>query len=66
MGLDELGVLYCYPDDPAFREALGALPEGREVGMDGRDYVKVRLLAEADPQEASLIEELGLREWTGP
>ena len=24
--LDELGVLYCYPDDPTFRDALADLP----------------------------------------
>lgn len=63
--LDELGVLYCYPDDPSFRDALGDLPESKALGMDGRDYVKVGFLAEADAQEASLIEELGLQAWKG-
>jgi hypothetical protein len=61
--LDELGVLYCYPDDPSFRDALGDLPESKAVGMDGRDYVKVNFLAEADAQEASLLSELGLVPW---
>jgi hypothetical protein len=56
--LDELGVLYCYPDDPAFREALGDLPCTDALGMDGRDYVKVGFLQEADAEEARLIEVL--------
>lgn len=64
--LDELGVLYCYPDDPSFRDALGDLPLGPALGMDGRDYVKVTFLSEADAEEQALIEDLGLREWTGP
>lgn len=68
--LDELGVLYCYPDDPAFRAALlGAseqgIPESKELGMDGRDYVRVTFLAEADAEEASLLAELSLQEWKG-
>ncbi|MFZ5481890.1 MAG: hypothetical protein ACOZNI_34335 [Myxococcota bacterium] len=61
--LDELGVLYCYPDDPAFRDALAGLPETADVGMDGRDYVRVSFLAEADAQEASLLSDLGLIAW---
>jgi hypothetical protein len=63
--LDELGVLYCYPDDPAFRAALGDLPETKEVGMDGRDYVRVTFLAEADEEEASLFQALSLQKWGG-
>jgi hypothetical protein len=59
--LDELGVLYCYPDDPAFRAALGDLPESKETGMDGRDYVRVELLSDADEQEQSLIPALALQ-----
>ena len=61
--LDELGVLYCYPDDPAFRDALGNLPETTSVGLDGRDFVKVSFHAAADAEERTLIEALGLREW---
>ena len=61
--LDELGVLYCYPDDPAFREALDGLPETSTVGMDGRDYVRVQFLAEADAQETALRERLSLQKW---
>lgn len=63
--LDELGVLYCYPDDPGFRDALGGLPESTEVGLDGRDYVRVELHAAADAEEVGFIEGLGLREWAG-
>ncbi len=63
--LDELGILYCYPDDPAFRTALAGLPESKEVGMDGRDYVRVELLAEADAQEQSLVQALALQHWKG-
>lgn len=62
--LDELGVLYCYPDDPAFREALGGIDAGEQLGLDGRDYVKVMFLAEADAEEAALLAEL--REIEGP
>ncbi len=63
--LDELGVVYCYPDDPAFRAALADLLESKAVGMDGRDYVRVGFLADADDQERSLIVELALQRWTG-
>ncbi|MDP2311443.1 MAG: hypothetical protein Q8P41_00945 [Pseudomonadota bacterium] len=63
--LDELGVLYCYPDDPAFRAALAGIPESKEVGMDGRDYVRVTFLAEADAEEASLFQALSLQRWGG-
>jgi hypothetical protein len=63
--LDELGVLYCYPDDPAFREALAGIPLTTEVGMDGRDYVRVELLAQADAQEQALVHALALQRWNG-
>jgi hypothetical protein len=63
--LDELGVLYCYPDDPAFREALGKLPQSGAVGMDGRDYVRVELLSEADAEERALMAALSLQRWDG-
>ncbi len=61
--LDELGVLYTYPDDVAFRAALEpfGLPLGATLGLDGRDYVRVEFLADADREEAALIERLGLR-----
>jgi hypothetical protein len=61
--LDELGVLYCYPDDPAFRAALEGIPASADVGLDGRDYVKVNFLSEADGEERDLIERLALQKW---
>lgn len=63
--LDELGVLYCYPDDPSFREVLAGLPERSTLGMDSRDYVKVSFVAEADAQEQSLFEALNMVRWSG-
>lgn len=59
--LDELGLLYCYPDDPIFRDALGDLPEISTPGMDTRDYVRVNFLASADAEELSLMHELSLQ-----
>jgi hypothetical protein len=61
--LDELGVLYTYPDDPAFRDVLAEIPELPTVGMDGRDYVRVNFEASADEMERTLWEELAMREW---
>lgn len=58
--LDELGVLYCYPDDPSFRDILVELPESSATGMDARDYVKVFFRSQADAQEDALIRDLGL------
>ncbi|MSP56321.1 MAG: hypothetical protein EXR69_12075 [Myxococcales bacterium] len=62
--LDELGVLYCYPDDLAFRDALEALGVslGPELGLDARDYVRVELLNVADAQELALIADLRMRQ----
>ena len=61
--LDELGVLYTYPDDPAFRDVLADIPELPTVGMDGRDYVRVNFEASADEMERTLWAELAMREW---
>lgn len=63
--LDELGLLYCSPDDPAFRDALTALliPEADVPMMDKRDYVQVSFLAEADAQEESLWDDLKMLRW---
>ena len=48
--LDELGMLYAYPDDPAFRRALEAIGvnEGTGHTLADRDYLKVEFLAAAD------------------
>lgn len=61
--MDELGLIYVYPDDVAQREALSAagVPEGSAQTMLERDYVRVELHAEADTEEAGLIAALGLQ-----
>lgn len=64
--LEEIGVLYAYPDDPAFRDALAerGVPEARVPTMAERDYVKVNFLAQADALERQLIGALGLSRWS--
>lgn len=64
--LDELGMLYAYPDDPMFRDVLAAqgVPEGAGQTLDERDYVRVEFLAGADAQEERLIRDLRLAPWT--
>lgn len=62
--LDELGMIYLYPDDPAFRErleALGVPGQDKLKTMAERDYVRVEMQAIADPQEAILLAELSLQ-----
>ncbi len=61
--LDELGLLYVYPDDPSLRDTLAAagVPEGQAPTMLERDYVRVELHADADAQETGLIAALGLQ-----
>ena len=62
--LDTDGLLYCYPDDPAFRDALEAagITEAQVPTMADRDYVKHWFHAEADPHEEALRTALGLQE----
>ena len=62
--LDELGVLYCYPDDPSFRDALEGIPQRKDLTLDTRDYVKVNFVAAADAEEQSLWDRFGMREWS--
>lgn len=64
--LEEIGVIFAYPDDPAYREVLLAagVPERRVQTMAERDYVKVNFLAEADAQERELMQALGLVRWS--
>lgn len=60
--LDELGTVFCYPDDPAFRDVLEGLgiPEVQGLQtMTDRDYVKVNFDARADGQEELFIRGLG-------
>jgi hypothetical protein len=60
--LDHDGVLFCYPDDPAFRAALdqAGVPAVDVEMMHERDYVKHWFRAEADPLEEELARLLGL------
>jgi hypothetical protein len=65
--LDELGMLYVYPDDFVFRDTLTMLgwPEMKHESMAQRDYVKVNFSVVADEQERSLITSFGLVRWEG-
>ncbi|MDP6934632.1 MAG: hypothetical protein QGG40_17045, partial [Myxococcota bacterium] len=65
--LEEIGVLYAYPDDPLFRETLEAhgIQQGVEPTLAVRDYVRVNFVPEADEQEADLKQSLGLVPWGG-
>ena len=60
--LDHDGMLFCYPDDPAFRSALelARVPAVDVETMHERDYVKHWFRAEADPLEDELARLLGL------
>lgn len=62
--LDEDGLLYCYPDDPSFRDVLAAegVPAHDVSTMNDRDYVKHWFRAEADAAEDALIATLRLTE----
>lgn len=61
--LDGDGLLYCYPDDPAFRDVVADLLPEREVEtLLDRDYVKHWFQAEADAEEDDFITTLGLTE----
>ncbi len=62
--IDEDGVLYAYPDDPAFRDALTALDLAEQDvdTMRDRDYVKHWFRAECDAIEHQLLDQLGLTE----
>ncbi len=64
--LDGDGLLYCYPDDPGFRDALGAtgIAEGKVETLQERDYVRHQFHAAFDAQEDHLIAALGLVEVT--
>lgn len=62
--LDTDGLIYCYPDDPAFRDALSAagVPEEEHPTMSDRDYVKHWFHAPNDALEDQLLATLGLTE----
>ena len=65
--LDELGMLYIYPDDFLFRDTLSASGwiEAKHESMADRDYVKVFFDAQADEQEKQLMQALGMIRWEG-
>ena len=66
--LEELGVIYVYPDDPSFRDICvrhSLREDPRAQTMASRDYVKVNFLSEADVQEERLVWKLGLQSWPG-
>ncbi len=60
--LDELGLLYVYPDDPAFRGVLDRAGLHRFEGptLADRPRVRVAFLARADAMEPALLARLGL------
>lgn len=62
--LDPDGLLFCQPDDPAFRDVLlgEGLSEGEFPTIADRDYVKHWFRAEADPLEDGLRAALGMVE----
>lgn len=62
--LDEDGVLYVYPDDPAFRDVLEAegLPDAQIRTLADVDYPMRWFHGENDAVEVTLIEQLGLTE----
>ena len=65
--LDELGMVYIYPDDFLFRDTLVASGwvEAKHDSMASRDYVKVFFSAEADQEEETLMSSLGMVRWEG-
>jgi len=62
--LDQDGLLYAYPDDPTWRDALASLgvPEDEAQTLAERDYVKHWYHAENDALEAELVVRLRLTE----
>ena len=65
--IDEIGMMYLYPDDPSFQHSLNQLGWHNmpHQSMASRDYVRVNFLSEADALEHALIQSLGLVEWEG-
>jgi hypothetical protein len=65
--LDGDGLIYCYPDDPSFRDACLAngLAFGPVQTLLHRDYVRQYFHAACDALEAGLIDGLGLSEMPG-
>ena len=65
--LDELGLLYAYPDDPSFVEILEGcqVPQQTVPTLADRDYVRVAFCSEADSQEQALLQALNLSPYGG-
>ena len=65
--LDELGMIYVYPDDFLFRDVLqeAGWIEAKHESMAERDYVKVFFDSDADAQEQTLLQSLGMIRWEG-
>ena len=65
--LEEIGLMFCYPDDPSFHDVLQkhGLVEARIPTMAERDYVRVAFNSDADADEVGLIAGLGLRPYGG-
>ena len=61
--LDELGMVYLYPDDPAFRVALesAGVEQSSAPTMADRDYVRVEFDAAADAEEQALLQDLSMQ-----
>jgi hypothetical protein len=60
--LDELGLIYVYPDDPSFRRLLEdrQVPQVAAPTLADRDYVRVAFCSEADSEEQGLLQALNL------
>ncbi len=61
--LDADGVMYAYPDDPAFRDALASVGVAETTQLSTvaqRNYVQQWYHAECDAEEAALVASLGL------
>jgi hypothetical protein len=61
--LDELGMVYLYPDDPAFRATLETAGVGQSSAptLADRDYVRVEFDAAADSEEQALLKDLSMQ-----
>lgn len=65
--LDEMGLIYAYPDDPSFVEILEErqVPQQAQPTLADRDYVRVAFCSEADSQEQALLQALNLSPFGG-
>jgi hypothetical protein len=65
--LDELGLMYVYPDDPSFGDILEErqVPQAAQPTIADRDYVRVAFCSEADSQEQGLLQALNLSPYGG-